>query len=321
MVIVTGGAGFIGSAFIRKLNDVGVTDILVIDELGAAGKEENLSNKSFRDFVSKEKFRQLLEKNGLDPAQAIVHLGACSSTTETNAEFMFENNFRYSCLVAEWAVRNNARLIYASSAATYGDGAQGFDDDESHLLDLRPLNLYGFSKQLVDLRLKRTGLLDKVAGLKFFNVFGPNEYHKGEMRSVVLKAKEQIEREGKVRLFKSYRSEFKDGEQKRDFIYVKDCNEVMWWLMEHPEVNGLFNLGSGTSRSWKDLVSAVFRAMGCEPKIEFIDMPDAIRDKYQYFTEAKMEKLRLHGCPFKPTPLEDAVQDYVKTHLLGEPVY
>lgn len=323
MYIVTGGAGFIGSVFISRLNEFGANDILVVDDLGSSDKWQNLQGKVFSDYLHKAKFRELLLSNAdLGEVDAIIHLGACSSTTETNAEYVLDNNYRYSRTVAEWAVRKNVRLVYASSAATYGDGSHGFNDDEDALAELRPLNVYGFSKHLFDRWVKRNNLFTKVAGLKFFNVFGPNEYHKGDMRSVVLKAKEQIDRDGKVRLFKSYRAKFRDGEQKRDFVYVKDCAEVIWWLVEHPDTNGLFNLGSGEARSWLDLIHAVAKAMHRSPEIEFVEMPEAMRAKYQYFTEANMAKLRASGCPVQFRPLENAVLDYVKNHLTSDhPVY
>lgn len=314
MIVVTGGAGFIGSAFVAHLNTLGVTDILVVDDLGTSEKWRNLVSLRFADIVPSAEFRRrLVEGRTFEPIEAIVHMGACSSTTETNADYLLENNTRYTRDLADWAVLHNVRFVYASSAATYGDGAAGYDDDESALDRLVPLNMYGYSKHLFDLWARRSGALRRICGLKFFNVYGPNEYHKDDMRSVVHKAWGQVGATGQVRLFKSHRPEFGDGEQKRDFIWIGDCVRVMAWLLEHRDVNGIFNLGTGQARTWKDLVHAVFAAMGREPRIEFIEIPEAIRDKYQYFTEARMEKLKAAGCPFAPTSLEDGVRQYVET--------
>jgi ADP-L-glycero-D-manno-heptose 6-epimerase len=221
------------------------------------------------------------------------------------------NNYLYSCRLADWTLRNQIRLIYASSAATYGDGSQGFSDDDRLIPKLRPINMYGYSKQVFDLWVLKQQAEKKIAGIKFFNVFGPNEYHKGDMTSVIFKAFHQIRETGKVRLFKSYKKEYGDGEQVRDFVYVKDCVEVMWWLLEHIEVNGIFNLGAGKARTWNDLVRAVFSAMKVKPDIEYIDMPPDLRDQYQYYTEAKVDKLRSAGCPVAFKSLEDSVHDYV----------
>jgi ADP-L-glycero-D-manno-heptose 6-epimerase len=223
-----------------------------------------------------------------------------------------ENNFHYTCLLAQWALEKGMRFIYASSAATYGDGSQGFSDADETTLRLKPINMYGYSKQLFDLRVLREGMADKVAGVKFFNVFGPNEYHKGDMTSVIYKAYRQIRETGRVRLFKSYRPEYADGGQMRDFVYVKDCVRVLWWLLSHPGVNGIFNLGTGRARTWNDLVGAVFAAMNLPLAIDYIEMPEAIRGQYQYFTEARMDKLRAAGCPVDFGSLEAAVADYVQ---------
>ncbi|MCX7984392.1 MAG: ADP-glyceromanno-heptose 6-epimerase [Bacteroidetes bacterium] len=316
MIVVTGGAGFIGSCFVAHLNRMNVDDILIVDELGTSEKWKNIVGKRFSDYLNKETFLQYLTNNAFSTITAIVHLGANSSTTETNVEHLIENNYRYSQRLVEWAVRHSVRFIYASSAATYGDGTKGFSDDESFLDHYEPLNAYGFSKHIFDCWVRRNALFQHVVGIKFFNVFGPNEYHKGPMRSVVCKAYDEILKNGSLRLFKSYKPEYRDGEQKRDFIYVKDCTEVLWWLLNHPNVNGLFNLGSGTARTWNDLAHAIFRAMGKRVAIEYIEMPDELRDRYQYFTEARMEKLVNAGYPHKPTSLEDAVADYVQNYLL-----
>jgi len=316
MIIVTGGAGFIGSAFIWKLNAEGIDDILIVDELGQTEKWKNLVNRRYVEYIHKDVFLRMIcnEQVPFKP-RAIVHMGACSSTTERNADYLMDNNYHYTCRLAEWALTQDVRFIYASSAATYGDGSQGFSDENSATATLRPINMYGYSKQLFDLWTLRFNAESKVVGIKFFNVFGPNEYHKGDMRSVVHKAFEQIRDTGKVRLFKSYKHEYSDGGQMRDFVYIKDCVEIMWWLFEHPEVNGIFNLGTGQARTWNDLIHAVFSAMNREPRIEYFDMPPDIRNQYQYFTEAKMEKLRATACPAAFRPLEAAVHDYVVNYL------
>jgi len=316
MIIVTGGAGFIGSALIAALNTRAITDILVVDRLASDQKWKNLQNLSFADYVEKDDFLEMAveDKIGL-PIEALFHLGACSSTTETNASYLIKNNYEYTKLLAQWAGDKDIRFIYASSAATYGDGSAGFSDDQGRIQNLRPLNMYGYSKQLFDLWARRAGLLKKIAGLKYFNAFGPNEYHKADMRSFVLKAFEQINAKGKVRLFKSYKPQFKHGEQKRDFIYIKDAVDMTLFFLDNPQVGGLFNIGTGKARTWNDLVKAVFDAMAKKPNIEYIEMPDSIRSQYQYFTEADITKLRNAGYNKKTTPLEDAIKDYVQNYL------
>jgi ADP-L-glycero-D-manno-heptose 6-epimerase len=322
MIVVTGGAGFIGSVFVAKLNEEGQDDIVVVDELGTAEKWRNLVKRRYADYIHKDAFLEMVAGDRVPfPVESFVHMGACSSTTERDADYLMENNFHYTCRLADWALAHGVRFIYASSAATYGDGAQGFSDGEETIRALRPINMYGYSKQLFDLRVLRNGVQDKVAGVKFFNVFGPNEYHKGDMTSVVFKAFQQIRETGKVRLFKSYRPEYGDGGQMRDFVYVKDCVEVLWWFLNHGEVNGIFNLGTGKARTWNDLIRAVFAAMNLPPRIDYIEMPETIRGQYQYFTEAKMEKLGAAGCPVAFRPLEEAVRDYVKNHLLQADPY
>ena len=316
MIIVTGGAGFIGSAFVWKLNSEGIDDIVIVDNLGETDKWKNLVNRRYMDYIHKDVFLRMI-RSSQDPfkASAVIHMGACSSTTERNADYLMDNNYHYSCRIAEWALSRQTRFIYASSAATYGDGAKGFSDEDAVTVTLHPINMYGYSKQLFDLWVLRYKAEKQLAGIKFFNVFGPNEYHKGDMTSVIYKAFHQINETGKVRLFKSYKPEYGDGEQRRDFIYVKDCVEVMWWLLEHPEANGIFNLGTGQSRTWNDLICAVFSAMNREPRIEYFDMPIDIRHQYQYLTEAKMDKLREAKCPVEFGSLENTVRDYVANHL------
>ncbi|MDY6934467.1 MAG: ADP-glyceromanno-heptose 6-epimerase [Spirochaetota bacterium] len=314
MIVVTGGAGFIGSAFVWKLNTMGISDILIVDELGSSYKWKNLVNKNFQDYIHKDEFIKIINNISLN-INAIIHMGACSSTTELDADYLMQNNYRYTKTLAEWSLSNNIRFIYASSAATYGDGSQGFSDDEADTLTLQPLNIYGYSKHIFDLWAIRNRVNDKIAGIKFFNVFGPNEYHKGNMASIVFKAYHQIIRTGRIQLFKSLREEYQDGEQLRDFIYVKDCADVMWWLYLNPEINGIFNLGTGTARTWNDLSAAIFSAMGHDLSIEYIDMPDSIKNRYQYFTKAQMDKLRDTGYTTQFRTLEEAVLDYVSNYL------
>ena len=314
-VIVTGGAGFIGSAFIWKLNREGIDDILVVDSLGTGEKWRNLVSLRYTDCVHKNDFLQQITTDTLRfTPEAVVHMGACSSTTERNADYLMANNYRFTRSLAEWAAARGIRFLYASSAATYGNGEAGFGDD-ADLSRLTPLNMYGFSKHLFDQFAERSGLLKQMAGLKFFNVFGPNEYHKGEMASVVFKAFHQIREEGQISLFRSGRPDYADGEPRRDFIYVKDCVEVMWWLLIHPAVNGLFNLGTGRSHSWNCLARALFAAMKLPVMIEYLPMPEHLRERYQYFTQASMDRLRRMGCPLCFQSLEDSVADYVRNHL------
>jgi ADP-L-glycero-D-manno-heptose 6-epimerase len=321
-IIVTGGAGFIGSALVWKLNQEGVRDILVVDALGTEEKWKNLVGLRYRDFLHKDEFLRQIQGGSLAfTPDAIVHLGACSATTERDADYLMENNYRYTKTLAEWSIERDVRFLYASSGATYGDGSLGFSDSDSVTPSLAPLNMYGYSKHLFDLYALDTGCLSQLAGIKFFNVFGPNEYHKGSMTSVVYNAFHQIRKTGTVRLFRSNHPNYADGEQRRDFIYVKDCVDVLWWLLQKPKVNGLFNLGTGVSRTWNDLTNAVFAAMGLAPNIEFIDLPEALREKYQYFTEAEMNKLQGTGCPVAFRTLEESVADYVTNYLAKGPAY
>ncbi|MGD1043375.1 MAG: ADP-glyceromanno-heptose 6-epimerase [Sedimentisphaerales bacterium] len=316
MIVVTGGAGFIGSALVAALNKRGIDDITVVDRLGSDQRWKNLVNLRFADYLDKEEFLEMVAEDVLPfSAEAVFHLGACSSTTETDASFLMENNFEYTRQLAQWTTEEGIRFIYASSAATYGDGESGFADDEEKLETLKPLNPYGYSKQLFDLWAKRNGLLGKIAGLKYFNVFGPNEYHKADMRSFVLKAFEQINTTGKVRLFKSHKPDYRDGEQKRDFLYVKDAVDMTLFFFDNPDTSGIYNLGAGVARSWNDLAKAVFAAMGKKPNIEYIDMPDSVRNQYQYFTEADITKLRNIGYDKQITSLEESVKDYVQNYL------
>ena len=317
-ILVTGGAGFIGSALIWGLNRLGLQDILVCDQLGADEKWRNLAPLQFDDYISAAKLIDSIEADSrtLQEIRWVFHLGACSSTTELDAGYLMENNYRYTKALCDWALPRGARFVYASSAATYGDGANGMMDDEGKIESLRPLNAYGYSKQIFDRHAKRRALFSKIVGLKYFNVFGPNEWHKGEMRSLVNKAYDQVLETGRICLFKSYKPEFKDGEQKRDFLYVKDAVEMTIHLAVTPKANGLFNLGSGEARTWIDLATAVFEALARPAQIEFIEMPGVIRDKYQYFTQANIEKLKATGYEGPRFTLEQAVTDYVQNYLV-----
>jgi ADP-L-glycero-D-manno-heptose 6-epimerase len=316
MIIVTGGAGFIGSAFVWKLNQEGIDDILIVDRLGTTDKWKNLVNLRFVNYMHKDDFLELIYNDTVNfDVEAIIHMGACSSTTERNADYLWKNNYVYTGYLAEWAIDHGTRFIYASSAATYGDGSLGFSDDHDKIKALKPINMYGYSKQVFDLRVLRHSWEDKIAGIKFFNVFGPNEYHKADMTSVIFKAFHQIKETGKVKLFKSYLPKYPDGGQMRDFVYVKDCIDVMWWLFKNPDINGIYNLGTGKARTWNDLIRAVFDAMQLRTNIEYIEMPEALRNQYQYFTEAEMKKLKDMGCPVDFSSLENSVQDYVVNYL------
>ncbi len=311
-IAVTGGAGFIGSCLIWKLNAAGIFDIIVVDQLDSSQKWRNLAGKKVLDYIDKDKFILDLESNKFrGKLEAIIHLGACSSTLETNATYLLENNYMYSKRLAQWCLGKDVRFLYASSAATYGSGESGYSDEDKATLKLKPLNMYGYSKQLFDLWLIKSRLSNKVTGFKFFNVFGPNEYHKEEMRSVIAKNFESVAKEKKIKLFRSYRKDYSDGQQKRDFIYVKDAIEIVYYFLEHKSKKGIFNVGSGKARSWNDLAKAIFSALGLKPHIEYIDMPVAIRDKYQYFTQADLRKLKDAGCKHKFMSLEEAVKDYV----------
>jgi ADP-L-glycero-D-manno-heptose 6-epimerase len=294
-----------------------------VDNLGESEKWKNLVNRRYNDYIHKEDFRHMMDEEALhfDNVEAVIHLGACSSTTERDADYLMDNNFHYTCDLAAWAASKGIRFIYASSAATYGNGSLGFDDDLGGIGQLRPINMYGYSKQLFDLWALRHGLLDSIVGIKFFNVFGPNEYHKGDMTSVVFKSFHQIRETGRVRLFKSYHPDYADGGQKRDFVYVKDCVDVLWELVRNREVNGIFNLGTGRARTWNDLVNAVFAAMNLPPQIDYIEMPESLRGQYQYFTEARMGKLRKTGIDADFRTLEESVADYVQNSLQAENPY
>ena len=319
MLLVTGGAGFIGSNVVASLNEAGRTDIAVNDILGTGQKWRNLAGRRLAEFVPATDLMRWLDGRKLD---AVVHMGAISSTTEADVDRLIENNFRLSVRLFEWCAASRTPFIYASSAATYGDGSTGFADDWSSagLARLKPLNPYGWSKHLFDQAvIERVARKDKVppqwAGLKFFNVFGPNEYHKGDMMSLVAKRFDEAKAGTPIRLFKSHRGGITDGDQQRDFIHVDDAVAVVRWLMETPNVSGIFNVGTGKARSFRDLMTAMFAALGQVPNIEFVDMPDAIRNSYQYFTQAEMENLRRAGFTAEFLTLEEGVKRYVSRHL------
>ena len=317
-VLVTGGAGFIGSALVWALNQRGCEDIVVCDILSTNEKWRNLVPLRFADYVEGSDLLPRLQSGALGKFDFILHLGACSATTERDATYLIHNNYEFTKDLAAWALAKKARFVYASSAATYGDGSAGMDDSEADIESLRPLNMYGYSKQLFDLYAKRGGFLKQIVGLKYFNVYGPNEDHKADMRSLVHKSYAQVKNEGVIRLFKSYRKEYKDGEQKRDFLYVKDAVAMTLHLAANKKAGGLFNIGSGAARTWINLANSVFAALGKKPKIEFIEMPETIRDKYQYFTQADISKLRATGYRNEVTPLENAVADYVQNYLVPD---
>jgi ADP-L-glycero-D-manno-heptose 6-epimerase len=317
-VLVTGGAGFIGSALIWGLNARGISTVVVSDRLGTSDKWRNLAPLRFEDYLEADDLLAKLEQGALGSFDTVLHMGACSSTLERDATFLMHNNFEYTKRLAQWSVTHQARFVYASSAATYGDGSAGMDDQVQYVSDLaklRPLNAYGYSKQIFDQYALTRGLLHRIVGLKFFNVFGPNEGHKGVMRSLVHKAYEQVRDTGRVQLFKSYRNEFADGEQRRDFVYVKDVVDMTLHLASHDSAGGLFNIGSGEAHTWLTLTGALFAAMGQPTAIDFIPMPEAMRDRYQYFTQADVSRLRATGYSAAPMALEDAIADYVQQYL------
>lgn len=314
-LIVTGGAGFIGSAVVWRLNELGHDDILIVDRMDDTDKWKNLAPLKFTDYVDADDF--LDDLSDFSDVETIFHLGACSSTTETDADYMLRNNYQYTKDLAEYAVANDIRFIYASSAATYGDGSAGMADGTECLNRLRPLNVYGYSKHLFDQFAARNGLFGKIVGLKYFNVFGPNENHKGDMRSLVNKAFDQINQTGKLQLFKSANPEYADGEFGRDFVYVKDAVDMTLFFMDN-EIGGLFNVGSGRMNSWNALADAIFKALDLPKNVEYVEMPEHLRDRYQYHTQASLTRIRDAGYTADPTPLDEAVTDYVQNYLVPD---
>jgi len=327
MIIVTGGAGFIGSNLVAGLQDQrGITNITVCDYMGNGDKWRNLAKRELRDIIHPDRLFEYISQYK-DRIEAIFHMGAISSTTETDVDMIVDRNFNLSRLLWKFCAENNIRFIYASSAATYGDGSNGFDDTETMdaLAELRPLNPYGWSKHVFDRRTLRVtqdraleGKEDvppQWAGLKFFNVYGPNEYHKEDQMSVICKLHPQVKAGATAKLFKSHHPDYEDGGQMRDFVYVKDCVNVMLWLYDNPNVNGLYNVGTGEARSFKDLALSVFNASKMEPKIHYIDMPTSLQEKYQYFTEANMQKLKDAGYDKPFSSLEEGVCDYIQNYM------
>ena len=310
-ILLTGGAGFIGNCFLWLLNQKGYTDIIVVDHLDSSYKWHNLTNKNFADYYEKDVFLSRIQSEKIDPdIDTVIHIGACTSTIETNASYMINNNYFYSKELALWALKHNKRFLYASSAATYGSGELGYSDADDIAPKLKPLNIYGYSKQLFDQWVLHNNLQKKFVGFKFFNVYGPNEYHKGPMRSLIAKSYHQVLQEHTMRLFKSYRPDYGDGEQKRDFIYVKDVIDIMYFFLEHPGKHGIYNVGTGKAHTWNELALGLFKALAIKPKIEYFDMPDELKDTYQYFTQADISKLHAAGYTKKFTPLVEAVKDY-----------
>lgn len=317
MIVVTGGSGFIGSALIWRLNQLGKTDIIVVDHFGENEKYKNLIPLKFVDVFDREYFGSMVQDGFFktNKVETIYHLGACSATTMLDFNYLLHNNYEYSKFLCGNAIENNIRFIYASSAATYGDGRNGYNDDETKLETLRPLNGYGYSKHLFDSWIKNNGYLSQVVGLKYFNVYGPNEYHKKDMRSVVHKCFEQIKEKEKARLFKSTVKGLADGEQKRDFIYVKDAVDMTIFFGENKIINGIYNIGTGKANSFNSLVKPIFKSLGLKENIEYFDMPEVLVNKYQNFTQADISKIRKAGYSKEMTDVEDAVSDYVSYYL------
>ncbi len=322
-IIVTGGAGFIGSAVVWRLNELGYDDILIVDSLDETDKWKNLVPLKFADYI--DAYDLIEDLDEFKDAGVVLHLGACSSTTETDADYMIRNNYQYTQDLAGWSVKNDIRFIYASSAATYGDGSAGMEDGTESLDRLRPLNIYGYSKHLFDQWAARNGLFDKIVGLKYFNVFGPNENHKGDMRSLVNKAFDQIKETGRLKLFKSANPDYADGEFGRDFVYVKDAVDMTLHFMPGHALTdvratdttgGLLNVGSGRTNTWNALANAIFNALDLPKNVEFIDMPEHLRDRYQYHTQADLTRIRAAGYTAETTPLDEAVADYVRNYLV-----
>jgi len=321
MIIVTGGAGFIGSAVVWGLNARGCDDILIVDRLGQGEKWKNLVDLRFRDFLPADCFLEELARGKWRraPIEACIHMGACSSTTETDADYLMRNNYAYTRALAEYCVGREIRFIYASSAATYGDGGQGWADDAETTRRLRPLNMYGYSKQAFDLHALRQGWDARMVGLKFFNVFGPNEYHKGDMRSVAHKAYQALLAGQEFPLFRSHRADIADGEQRRDFLWVKDAVQIVLFFLDNKNLCGIYNVGSGRASSFNELLRAIMRAMNISAGIRYADMPPGLRERYQYFTEADITKLRRAGYAEPFTPLADAIAEYVCDYLARYP--
>ncbi|MEM4259828.1 MAG: ADP-glyceromanno-heptose 6-epimerase [Candidatus Woesearchaeota archaeon] len=318
MIIVTGSAGFIGSCIVRELNNKGITDIIIVDHLGDSEKWKNLTNLKYIDFIDKTNF--FVELQFLQDIDLIIHMGACSSTTEKDADYLMSNNFKFSKKLYDWCYNNNCRLIYASSAAVYGDGYLKYDDSKTN--EYKPLNMYGYTKKLFDQYvincIENKKILKQCVGLRFFNVYGPNEYHKSSMASVIFQSFNQIMKDKKVKLFKSYKEGVGHGEQKRDFVYIKDVVNVVTFMVKNKKINGIFNIGTSIARSYNDLAKNVFKSLNISPNIEYVDMPEELRKKYQYFSRADIKKLRKVGYKKKFFSLEKGIHDYVTNYLVRD---
>ena len=323
MIIITGGVGFIGSILAWKLNELGRKDLLIVDQDAKnSPKWNNLKKHGFDSYLESGEFLTRLEKGEFNgKVDAVFHMGACSSTTEMDKAYLRENNSLYSERIARWCIDQKVYLSYASSAATYGAGEQGFSDEDALTPKLKPLNPYGQSKLDFDIWVLKNGLEKKVTGFRFFNVYGPNEYHKSSMRSMVHKGFEQIQSTGKIKLFKSYKKEYPDGGQRRDFVYVKDVIDAMIWFWHNPEKKGIYNLGSGKAQSWNELAEAMFQSCRKKKNIEYIEMPDSIKNQYQYFTEADLKKFSTAGCPTVFLNLAHGTADYVHNYLSKKDPY
>lgn len=320
MILITGAAGFIGSALAWHLNELGREDIILTDKLHTGDKWLNIRKRKYFDWVDRDDLFEWLSKTNIK-IETIIHMGACSATTETDADFLMKNNYEYSKKLWKYSINNDVNFIYASSAATYGDGEKGYNDDDD-ISRLLPLNKYGYSKQIFDQWvLKQIDGPKQFVGLKFFNVYGPNEYHKGRMSSVVYHTFNQFKEKELMKLFKSYKEGYKDGEQLRDFVYIKDVIKVITYFIDNIGLDGIYNLGTGNARSFYDLAKNTIISMKKEPNIEYIDMPVDIRDKYQYFTEAEMKKLKNSGYDEKFYSLEEGIKDYVQNYLMKEDKY
>lgn len=315
-ILLTGGAGLIGSALLQGLNSKGEDQILIVDSLGEESEKwKNLVGKSFEDYLEKDPFlERVLEKKSLPDFKSIIHLGACTKTTEKNARYLWQNNYVYTRELCQYAQKRKIPFYYASSAATYGNGEGGYEDDESKLSTLRPRNMYAFSKHAFDLWAKRNGISGQITGFKFFNVFGPNEAHKTGMTSIVFNGFHQIQKNQTMTLFCSDHPEYADGEQKRDFIYVKDIVSVILWFLEHPNYHGIYNLGRGEAHSWNEMAKWIFKAMNRPLQIRYLEMPSELKEKYQYHTCASIQKLnKIYPHPF--SSLEENVRDYIQNYL------
>jgi len=316
MIIITGGAGFIGSVLSQHVSRQGVKDLFVVDKLNKPCKKKNMSGMSIKEFIDRDVFLERLESGSFGKVDVVIHMGACTDTTEANMDYLLKQNYEYSKRLCSWCLNNGTRFIYASSASVYGDGKNSFSDGDELTSRLKPLNKYGLSKLMFDQWLIENNYVNSVAGLRFFNVFGPNEYHKGNMSSIIYRSFPAAKKDSVVRLFKSYMKGIKDGDQRRDFIYVKDVVKVVDLFMQNKNINGIFNVGTGKARSFNELGAALLTSLNKKVRIEYFDMPDEIKPNYQYFTEADMTKLRSVGYKHEFTSLENAITDYVQNYLI-----